>query len=470
MPSSQSAPKSFYLILVAANALLFVALEVGTRVYFASRAGSQMLWYGTGRYRDQEQRVVDAKRRRFDRTHSDSVGVHRHEVGRYDDYAPGQLGSYSKYLPNQTKSLHSAVTGERTEARINNHGFRGADFTQHKPDGVTRVLTLGASSTFGYGSRDGETYPRQLEEHLNRRATEGARFEVLNLGVPHATSDHILSLFLAEGLSLDPDVVVLYSGANDSAIREKPIGGVGGLWSSLSEKLLLIRFLDHTLGSAIPGSTESWSDEFAGRRRRVFLRNLEALRAACADRHIRLIAVTQQARSLAVPITAMQGLTYQDEARLVRERVARGVVGSRDSMDAWRDVAGRVARLPRGQGQKDREYLAHLDKTRIFLIHAGLMRGLREWATGAEVGFVDGIAVLDDERHLLISWVHLHPTANRKLAAAIADEILAAPTRASAARPEAGPEFTAPAATPRSDSDRLPGPRHRVIVEGPSDG
>jgi lysophospholipase L1-like esterase len=441
MPSSQSAPKSFYLILVAANALLFLALEAGTRVYFASRAGSQMLWYGTQRYRDQQQRIANVKQREFDRTHSDSVSVHRHEVGHYADYAPDQLGSYSKYLPHQTKSLHSAVTGEMTEARINNHGFRGDDFALRKGNGVVRVLTLGASSTFGYGSRDGETYPRQLEEILNQRASEGVRFEVLNLGVPHATSDHILSLFLAEALLLDPDVVVLYSGANDSAIKEEPQSGVGGLWSALCERLLLIRFLDHALGSAVPGSTESWSDEFAERRRRVFLRNVETLRAACAERHIRLIAVTQQARSLAVPSDALRGLSYEDEVRLIRERVARGVVGSRDSMDAWRNVASRVARLPRGQGKAARQRLADLDKTRIFLIHSGLMQELREWARSAEVGFVDGIAVLDDDRHLLISWVHLHPEANRKLAGAIAGEILAAPTLPPPANPEAGPEL-----------------------------
>jgi hypothetical protein len=64
----------------------------------------------------------------------------------------------------------------------------------------------------------------------------GARFEVLNLGIPHATSDHILSLFLAEGPLLDPDVVVFYSGANDSALEEKPRSGVEGLWSALTVK------------------------------------------------------------------------------------------------------------------------------------------------------------------------------------------------------------------------------------------
>ncbi|MDH3521196.1 MAG: SGNH/GDSL hydrolase family protein [Myxococcales bacterium] len=446
MSSAQRAPKSFYLILVVVNALLFLALEAGTRVYFASRGGSQILWYGTQRFRDQQQRIVDASKRNFERSHSKSVSVHRHEVGRYADYAPDQLGSYAKYLPHQKKSLHSTVTGKMTDARINNHGFRGADFTLEKPDGVVRVVALGASSTFGYGSRDDETYPRKLEEMLNQRAPEGTRFEVLNLGIPHATSDHILSLFLAEGLQLDPDFVILYAGANDSALKEKP-GGVGGLWSALSERLLLIRFADQMLGSAVPGSVEIWSDAYAERRQHVFLRNVEALRAACAERGIRFIAVTQQATSIAVPLAELKGLSYEDEVRLVRERVARGVVGSHDSMKTWRDLAGRVARLPVGQGAAERKRLANLDKTRIFLIHARLMQGLREWARGREVGFVDGIAILDDARDLLISWVHLHPEANQKLARALADEILRHTTQ-------------------RSVADGMPEPRSHTPGEG----
>jgi len=54
-----------------------------------------------------------------------------------------------------------------------------------------RVVTLGASSTFGFHNRDDQTYPRQLENLLNQEARGSTRYEVINLGIPHLTSDEI---------------------------------------------------------------------------------------------------------------------------------------------------------------------------------------------------------------------------------------------------------------------------------------
>ena len=45
-----------------------------------------------------------------------------------------------------------------------------------------------------------------------------SRFEVINFGVPHATTDNIPGMFLAEGVSLSPSVVTFCEGANDSAV------------------------------------------------------------------------------------------------------------------------------------------------------------------------------------------------------------------------------------------------------------
>src|SRR5262249_13086620 len=81
--------------------------------------------------------------------------------------------------------------------------------------GVTRVVTLGASSTFGFSDRDDETYPYYLEQFLNHDA-HGKRFEVINLGIPHLKSDQIAALFEQEALPLRPDVVTFYEGINDS--------------------------------------------------------------------------------------------------------------------------------------------------------------------------------------------------------------------------------------------------------------
>jgi hypothetical protein len=59
-----------------------------------------------------------------------------------------------------------------------------------------------------------------------------------------------------------------------------------------------------------------------------------------------------------------------------------------------------------------------------FLIHARLMRDLRNWAGKNKLPFVDIISLLDQERQHLVSWVHLDAYANGLVADALADEIL----------------------------------------------
>ena len=58
-----------------------------------------------------------------------------------------------------------------------------------------------------------------------------------------------------------------------------------------------------------------------------------------------------------------------------------------------------------------------------FLIHDRLMRDLKNWALREQVPFVDIIELLDDQRHHMVSWVHLDPHANLLVAEAFSDEI-----------------------------------------------
>ena len=102
------------------------------------------------------------------------------------------------------------------------HLFRGRDFQTQKAPGVIRVVTLGASSTFGYYDRDEETYPFLLETLLNAESPESLRFEVINLGIPHLKMASIYQLFMAEALPLQPDIVTFYEGNNDAGSISSP--------------------------------------------------------------------------------------------------------------------------------------------------------------------------------------------------------------------------------------------------------
>ena len=70
--------------------------------------------------------------------------------------------------------------------RVNDDGFRGDPLERPKPAGAIRIFVLGASTTFGWGVRQEETYHQMLERTLNdtARATGATdRYEIVNGGV-----------------------------------------------------------------------------------------------------------------------------------------------------------------------------------------------------------------------------------------------------------------------------------------------
>lgn len=105
----------------------------------------------------------------------------------------------------------------KVQLRINSLGFRGAERTAEKPEGVYRVFCLGGSTTFGTGCyRDEETYPAQLEGFLQQMAPEGRTYEVWNCGVSgFNTVESLINLELRL-LQFEPDAIVIYHAANDA--------------------------------------------------------------------------------------------------------------------------------------------------------------------------------------------------------------------------------------------------------------
>jgi hypothetical protein len=167
--------------LVVRLAVLVIALaivEVGVRVVSAFLGGPRVLLYGTPWF---HHHVPPA---------GQETGVEYHSV---------ETHGYTKYFPHEEKWANDSRGRHRV--RINDHGLRGPDFDDAKKPGVLRVLTLGASSTFGFENRDHETYPYYLQQVLDREAGRG-RFEVINFAVPHADSDAIAAMFHVEGVPL----------------------------------------------------------------------------------------------------------------------------------------------------------------------------------------------------------------------------------------------------------------------------
>jgi lysophospholipase L1-like esterase len=416
---------------IAWVALNLLVLEVATRAFFATQVGPRVLLYGTHWQRN----TVAAPPTPDNDPLAWSPQSHLNNVGDYRAYTAGATG-YSKYFPYEQKLTGNPDGQGQFPVRINNHGLRGEDFTVEKPPGTFRILTLGASSTFGYHDRDDETYPVLLERELAHTGADGRRYEVINFGVPHATTDNTLALFLTEGVPLSPDMVTFYEGANDAAVIESRDGTRSTGWrETLAERFLLGALLDRIVPSTDAADTDWWwSDELAERRSRAFIANLDRLAAECRRRGIRLIVCTQQFKSTLIPPEQLRGLTYDQEVEQVRAKVARGELGPH-AVPVSRLAFG--TRL-HGDDALNIRTLAVGYPPRALLVHTRLMAALRAWVPGAGVGFVDVIHELDAHRDLIVNWVHLRGEANAIIARALAREIRAELAREATAPPADG--------------------------------
>ncbi len=391
------------LLVGALCAATLALVEVGLRALFAFEVGPSVLLYGTPW--GQGVTRLDARLEPAPLVNKDSIYLNRRFKQAHADEiawaADKDLGAYKKYEPNQIRIDRDQLTGERFDVSINGQGFRGEDFTQLPEPGVIRVVTLGASSTFGYFNRDHTTYPVLLEERLEAGCGGRVRYEVLNLGVPHLDVAQIRALFVAEGVALRPDVVTLYSGRNDSltvvqehAREDAEDRASDRLVVALRSKLITVAFVDSLFDLRGLRMTAAAVDERAAALGRHFVGEVDALRRAAEEHGALFIAVSQQAASMTIERTARKGITYAEERSSVR------------------------ALLETGTERLRRQALS-------FIAHAQMMDALAAYARENDVAYVDGIGALDAERDVLLSWVHLSPHGNALLADALAREILA---------------------------------------------
>lgn len=117
------------------------------------------------------------------------------------------------YLPYVLNPLY-----KQNGNRHNALGFRGEETTVAKPEGVYRILAIGGSTTYGSGvSRYDKSYPYRLEQYLHAQGY--TNIEVINAGVPGATSYESLLNLQFRVLEVDPDLIIIYHATNDAHAR-----------------------------------------------------------------------------------------------------------------------------------------------------------------------------------------------------------------------------------------------------------
>src|ERR1051326_744200 len=136
---------------------------------------------------------------------------------------------------------------------LNDEGFRSAPFPGRKQPGVLRIACIGDSWTFGMNVDQHEMYPARLEALL--KARPGARnVEIMNFGILGYTSFQGLQLLKSRVLDLEPDVLVIGFGMNDSDVagyRDRDVVSSGPPnWrdrvkavTSHSEMIALLKYL-----------------------------------------------------------------------------------------------------------------------------------------------------------------------------------------------------------------------------------
>ena len=142
---------------------------------------------------------------------------------RAEDWVMYRMPFWSRYssldqlVIRDAVGMHGRPNAQYEKWIMNALGMRGPAAQVAPPPGTHRIITVGASETFGLYESPGREYPRQLQDSLNAMlgrgecsAPPGTRFEVLNgafagMGLPTIAQD--IRNRLAR---LKPEFIVIY--------------------------------------------------------------------------------------------------------------------------------------------------------------------------------------------------------------------------------------------------------------------
>lgn len=222
----------------------------------------------------------------------------------------------------------------------NARGFRGADFDPQPVPGRHRIVSLGDSSTFGWGVAVDQAYPSELRDDVARRlGSSPDRLEVLNLGVPGYSSFQGRVMLERVALPLRPELVTwsylsndgAFTGQSDRRAYERRLGWSGALLAALHHSRAFEAFegwfdlLSARLSGAARGTAPRTQRNVASYQEAA--ENVrDAVRAARAA-GVKIVLVglclrDQGAATLAA-VAAETATPYVDATALLDERVPR---------------------------------------------------------------------------------------------------------------------------------------------------
>lgn len=121
-----------------------------------------------------------------------------------------------RLIPNTDVIIKNHYLSKRNiKMKINSMGFRDDEISKDKKNDEFRILILGDSITLGDYLQAEEVYVEQIEKYLDKSILD-RNIEVINGGVGDIGIKEEIDILLEQGLSIEPDVVIVSFYLNDS--------------------------------------------------------------------------------------------------------------------------------------------------------------------------------------------------------------------------------------------------------------
>lgn len=260
------------------------------------------------------------------------LGVAMEATARIEDLVRYGTPLFSPYRSQEDLTIRDAdgVHG-RPRARyqkwvMNGLGMRGPETSAEKPAGTFRIVTAGASETFGLYESPDKEYPRQLEDSLTAALRGGRcrcagveRMEVMNAALAGMTLPTVAQDVQTRIRRLAPDVVLFYPTPSVYLWNEPPLAAqrdsnYRDKGHTLAARLhpRMIWRLRSQAKVVLPGFVQTWMRQREIAREQAALdsawlfREVPAERLALFERDLRRFVGTVRAIG-ATPVLATHG-------------------------------------------------------------------------------------------------------------------------------------------------------------------
>ena len=119
-------------------------------------------------------------------------------------------------VPGDPEILDYQVNPRAEESYFAGRQLAGPEpkrFDIPRPDGVYRIVVVGASTVLGFPYPSELSFPRQIEVLLNQQNSD-ERFEIINLGMVAINSFSVEDV-VKQSVAMQPDLIIVHSGHNE---------------------------------------------------------------------------------------------------------------------------------------------------------------------------------------------------------------------------------------------------------------